>query len=92
MADILETAAIKKSFGKSLLYTLPMSILTFMFMTGGKPDFSDPSSALAVLTTFFLANILYFMMHYTGKTDRYRVVLFIIFRADPFIHTYQKHA
>lgn len=68
-----------KSFGRALLYTLPMILITFMFITGGRPDFKDPSSALAILITFFLVNTLYFLMHYTGKTDRYRAVLFIIF-------------
>lgn len=69
----------RKSFGKSLLYTLPMFFITFMFMTGGKPNLSDPASGLAMLTAFLLVNVLYFFMHYTGKTDRYRAVLFIIF-------------
>lgn len=68
-----------KSFGKSLLYTLPMVLITFMFMTGGRPGFSDPASAVSVITAFLLANILFFLMHYTGKTDKYRAVLFIIF-------------
>jgi ferredoxin-type protein NapH len=79
MDDVLKIAGTKKSFGKSLLYTLPMFLITFMFMTGGKPDFSDLSSALSVLVAFLLVNVLYFLMHFTGKTDRYRVVLFIIF-------------
>jgi ferredoxin-type protein NapH len=79
MDNTLKIAGIKKSFGKSLLYTLPMFMLTFMFMTGGRPDFSDHASALAILIAFLLVNVLYFLMHYTGKTDRYRAVLFIIF-------------
>jgi ferredoxin-type protein NapH len=79
MDNLLKTADMKKSFGKSLLYTLPMFLITFMFMTGGRPNFSDPSAAIAMLTAFLLVNVLYFLMHYTGKTDRYRAVLFIIF-------------
>jgi len=50
-----------------------------MFMTGGRPNFSDTASLAATLIAFLLVNVLYFLMHYTGKTDRYRVVLFIIF-------------
>ncbi|MDP4221783.1 MAG: 4Fe-4S binding protein [Bacteroidota bacterium] len=69
----------RKSLGKSLLYTLPMFLITFMFMTGGKPDFSNPAQTLAILITFLGMNILYFLMQYTGKTDRYRAVIFIIF-------------
>ena len=39
MADNLKQTGFKKSLGKSLLYTLPMFLITFIFMTGGKPDF-----------------------------------------------------
>ena len=79
MDNSLKIAGTGKSFGKSLLYTLPMFLITFMFMTGGRPNFSDPSSGLALVSAFFLVNILYFLMHYTGKTDKYRAILFIIF-------------
>jgi hypothetical protein len=75
MDNVLKIAGTKKSFGKSLLYTLPMFLITFMFMTGGKPDFSDLSSALSILVAFLLVNVLYFLMHFTGKTD-------IIFHID----------
>jgi ferredoxin-type protein NapH len=68
-----------KSFGKSLLYTLPMFLITFMFITGGRPIFSDPAQSLAILVTFLGMNLLFFMMHFTGKTDRFRAVIFIIF-------------
>ena len=73
------SSTIKKSFGKSFLYTLPMFLITFMFISGGRLNFSDTASLVATLITFLLVNVLYFLMHYTGKTDRYRVVLFIIF-------------
>jgi len=79
MDNTAVTYKMKKTFGKSLLYTLPMFIITFMFITGGKPDFSDPSTALAMSITFLGVNVLYFLMHYTGKTDRFRAVLFIVF-------------
>jgi ferredoxin-type protein NapH len=79
MDNVLKNPGMKKSLGTSLLYTLPMLLVTFMFMTGGRPNFSDPSAALATLIAFLLVNVLYFLMHKTGKTDRYRAVLFIIF-------------
>jgi ferredoxin-type protein NapH len=79
MDNILKNADMRKSFGRSLLYTLPMFLITFMFMTGGRPDFTNPASAAAMLTAFLLVNVLYFFMHYTGKTDRFRAILFIIF-------------
>jgi len=79
MDNALLNSSLKKSFGKSLLYTLPMFLITFMFMTGGRLNFSDPASLAATMIAFLLVNVLYFLMHFTGKTDRYRVVLFIIF-------------
>ena len=79
MDNTLLNSTLRKTFGKSLLYTLPMFLITFMFMTGGRLSFSDPASIMATLIAFLLVNVLYFLMHYTGKTDRYRVVLFIIF-------------
>jgi polyferredoxin len=79
MDNSLKTVEIRKSFGKSLLYTLPMFVITFMLITGGKPNFTDPASGFAMLTVFLLVNVLYFFMHLTGKTDRYRAILFIIF-------------
>lgn len=68
-----------KSFGTSLLTTLPIFLITMIFMTGGRPDFSDLPRTLAVVVTLLGMNVLYFLMHYTGKTDRFRAVLFIIF-------------
>jgi ferredoxin-type protein NapH len=79
MDNTLSMPDMRKTFWRSLLYTLPMFLITFMFMTGGRPNFSDPGSGLAMLTTFLIVNVLYFLMHYTGKTDRYRAILFIIF-------------
>jgi ferredoxin-type protein NapH len=79
MDNTLTPKGFKKSAGLSLIYTLPMFLITFVLISGGRPDFSNPASAAAMLVTFLLVNVLYFMMHYTGKTDRYRAVLFIVF-------------
>lgn len=38
MDNTITSSGIRKSFGRSLLYTLPMFLITFMFMTGGRPD------------------------------------------------------
>lgn len=75
----LTVSGFRKSFGKSLLYTLPVFLVTFVFMTGGRPDFSDPARSVAFILAFLGINLLYFLMHFTGKTDKYRAILFIIF-------------
>ena len=80
-----------KPAGRSLLYTLPMLLITFMFMTGGRPDFSDSAQILALMITFAGVNVLFFLMHFTGKTDRYRAVLFIAFALSLF-YIDQQHA
>jgi ferredoxin-type protein NapH len=69
----------RKTFGKSLLYTLPMILVTFIFISGGLPTISDPAETLALLITFLGMNVLFFLMHFTGKTDRFRAVIFIVF-------------
>jgi ferredoxin-type protein NapH len=79
MDNVVLNAGMKKPFGKALLYSLPMFLITFMFMSGGRPDFSNPASTIAMLTVFLFVNVLYFLMHLTGKTDRFRAILFIIF-------------
>jgi ferredoxin-type protein NapH len=79
MDNVSTNAGIRKSFGRSLLYTLPMFLILLMLITGGRLDFINPISTIALTITFLFMNILYFMMHYTGKTDRYRAILFIIF-------------
>jgi ferredoxin-type protein NapH len=79
MDNTLIVNSMKKSFGRSLLYTLPMFLITFAFISGGRPDFSDPARSLAILLTFLGMNVIYFLMHYTGKTDRFRAIVFIVF-------------
>jgi len=71
--------SMKKSFWKSWLYTLPMMIILFVFITQGQLNFSNMAHGLAVTTTFLFMVFLFFMMHYTGKTDRFRAILFIFF-------------
>jgi len=79
MDNTLISINMKKSFGRSLLYTLPMFLITFVFIFGGKPNFSDPAAGISILLTFLGMNVLYFLMHYTGKTDKFRAILFIVF-------------
>jgi ferredoxin-type protein NapH len=79
MDNTLVINSTRKSFGRSLLYSLPMFLITFVFITGGKPGFSDPAGSLALMLTFLGMNVLYFLMHFTGKTDKFRAILFIVF-------------
>ena len=64
---------------KSLLFCLPMFLILFMFLSGGRPDFSDIKFTVSFLIVFILFNYLFFKILYTGKTDRYRSVIFILY-------------
>lgn len=71
------TYSIAGSVGKSLLLALPMFLLIFIFISGGKPDFSSTGNLIAFVITFLFFSYLFFMILYTGKTDRYRATGFI---------------
>jgi len=55
-----------------------MIILTFVFITGGTPNFSTTANVVAFFITFLFFNTLFFLILYTGKTDRYRAIGFIV--------------
>ena len=74
---------------KTSLLTLPMMLLTFAMLSHGKIS-SDPKSILALSATLLFFNALFFMMLYTGKTDKYRSILFITF-AICFIVSFISH-
>lgn len=64
-------------FWKSILYLLPMTLMIFIFISGGRPSFDSVPALVTFLITFLFFNYLYFMMLYKGKTDRYRAIGFI---------------
>jgi ferredoxin-type protein NapH len=63
---------------KSLVLTIPMLLLAFVFITGGKPDFSDTENLAAFLITYLFFIGLFFMILYSGKIHRYRSIGFIV--------------
>jgi ferredoxin-type protein NapH len=54
-----------------------MLLLSFLFITGGRPNFSNLSNIASFIATYIFFNLLFFLMLYTGKTDRYRVIGFV---------------
>jgi polyferredoxin len=69
--------ATQGSLWKSILLCFPMILLILIFISGGKPDLSTPVRAAAFLITFVFLVTLFFLILYTGKTDRYRAVGFV---------------
>lgn len=65
------------SLVKSILLTLPMLLLSLMLLTQGNfPE--DPLLLGAMLFTWVLFNTAFFLMLWSGRTDRYRAPLFIL--------------
>ncbi|MBN2348090.1 MAG: 4Fe-4S binding protein [Bacteroidales bacterium] len=75
MSDYFTTHKI----GRSLLLALPMIILNFMLITRGNLNFSGSTDVIAFSITFLFFSYLFFMMLYSGKTDKYRATGFIVF-------------
>jgi ferredoxin-type protein NapH len=69
--------ATEGSIGKSILLTIPMILLILLFIAGGPPDLSTPEKSVSFLVTFAFLTTLFFLILYTGKTDRYRALGFI---------------
>jgi polyferredoxin len=66
------------SLVKTIFITLPMMLLTLLMLSGGRIP-TDPKKMFALAVTFIFFNALFFLMIRTGKTDRYRAILFSIF-------------
>lgn len=67
----------ERSVWKSILLTFPMILMILVFIAGGQPDFSTPEKSVAFLITFLFLATLFFLILYTGKTDRYRTWGFV---------------
>lgn len=75
--NITETCVTARhSLFKTLLLCLPMMLLTFMMVSRGIIP-TDGESLFALAATFILFNLLFFFMVRTGKTDRFRSILFV---------------
>ena len=70
----------KRSLFQTFLLSLPMMLLTFVMTSRGNiPTQGGRLFALAV--TFVFINVLFFFMLRTGKTDRFRSILFFTLAA-----------
>jgi polyferredoxin len=65
----------KRSLFKAFLLSLPMMLLTFVMISRGNIP-TERGRLLALVATFVFFNILFFFMLRTGKTDRFRSILF----------------
>lgn len=63
----------------SLALTLPMVLILFLLLTQGQNVFAEPDRFFAYGATLLLDAFLFFKMLHTGKTDKWRAVLFVTF-------------
>jgi len=66
----------KRSLPKTFLLSLPMMLLTFVMISRGNIP-TEKGRLFALAATFVFFNILFFLMLRTGKTDRFRSILFL---------------
>ena len=71
-------AMLAKTPFKSLLWSLPMILLTWFMFTGGQGLPRDPLRLIPFVITIVLVNAVFFLALYTGRTDRWRAVIFVI--------------
>jgi ferredoxin-type protein NapH len=64
---------------KTLLLCLPMIIITLMMLSAGKPLPTEPTGMVSFAMTFIFVNGIFFLMIHTGKTDRWRSILFVTY-------------
>lgn len=71
-------APAQTGFIKTGILCLPMAVIILLMLTGGRmPAGGDRLFALAVAFVFF--NTIFFLMIRTGKTDRWRSILFVTY-------------
>lgn len=63
---------------KSLLLCIPMAGITLLMLSRGRlPAAGAPLFAFSIVFIFF--NAVFFMMIFTGKTDRWRALIFVVY-------------
>lgn len=65
---------------RAALTALPMMFVTFIILSGGKVP-HDARHLFAFFAVFVFINTLFFLMLRTGRTDRWRAILFVVFAA-----------
>jgi hypothetical protein len=80
----LETNKLKevsksKKIIKSLSACIPVILLSFVLLTGGKGLPKEPLMKVSFLTGYAFINLMFFLMVYTKKTYKYRKIFFVTY-------------
>jgi len=76
-----------RSLPKAILLTLPILLLMALMVTGGQPVPTEPIRLIPLIVAYVFTVGLFFLIVYTGRTHRYRSVLFVIY-AVAFVMTF----
>jgi len=66
-----------RSLWRAILVSLPMIFLSLFMTIGGGGLPRRPLQLVSLIMTLALINVVFFMMVFTGKTDRYRAIFFV---------------
>jgi ferredoxin len=86
---VIQAAGPRRHLLTTFFLTLPMMLLTFVMLSGGKIP-AEPSRLSALVLTFLFFNLFFFLMVYRGRTDRYRAILFVTY-AVAFVISFITH-
>lgn len=67
----------EKSILKTILKCIPMMLLSALMMFG-QVSTMELIQLIPMITTYVFLNIMFFLMIYTGKTDKYRSIIFVL--------------
>jgi polyferredoxin len=65
--------------GKAVLLTLPILLLMRMMITQGKPLPQNPMELIPIAVAYVLTVGIFFLIAYTGRTHKYRSLLFVTY-------------
>jgi polyferredoxin len=71
-----KTLAPKTGWVKAVMVSLPMLLITALLLLHGK-QLSNPVQLIPAIITYLFANILFYLMIFTGKTNKYRSIFFV---------------
>jgi ferredoxin-type protein NapH len=77
----------KRSLARAILLTLPVLLLMATMVTGGQPVPKEPIKLIGLIVAYVLTVGIFFLIVYTGRTHRYRSILFIAY-AVAFVMTF----
>jgi ferredoxin-type protein NapH len=72
---------------RAILLTVPILLLMAMMVTGGRPVPHEPIKLIPLIVAYLFIVSIFFLIVYTGRTHRYRSILFVTY-AVAFVMTF----